>query len=194
MAATFQNILRKGKEVGLTPRNSIDWFRQKALEVRSVKPQNIINKGANVKRQGVINGDSIRKMYLFNYDPKHKEVRTYYDRLPLVFPIELYKDGFLGINMHYLPPAARASLMDSLYDTINNKNYDDTTRLNISYSVLAGAGRYSAFSPCVKRYLYSHVRSSFLYIAPDEWDVALMLPIERFVGARKSTVQAMSGY
>jgi hypothetical protein len=192
MATTFQNLLKQGQKEGKDPRKSMDWFREKALAVRSVKPQNIINQAADVNRRGTINAGSIGKMYLFNYDPKHKETLPYYDMFPLVFPIELYKDGFLGINMHYLPPVARAQLMDALYDTINNKRFNETTQLQISYSILAGAGRYSSFVPCVKRYLFSHVRSQFLYVAPDEWDVALMLPIERFVGARKSTVQGLS--
>jgi hypothetical protein len=184
--------LKQGQKEGKDPKKSMDWFRERALEVRSVKPQNIINKAADVNRRGTINASSIGKMYLFNYDPKLKEILPYYDMFPLVFPIELYKDGFLGLNMHYLPPVARAQLMDALYDSINNKRFDETTQLQISYDVLRGASRYAGFKPCIKRYLFSHVRSPFLYIAPDEWDVALMLPLERFVGARKSTVQGLS--
>jgi hypothetical protein len=192
MASTFQNILNKGKAAGKDPAKSMDWFRQKALSVRSVKPQNIINKAADVNRKGRITEDSIGQMFLFNYDPKLKEILPYYDTYPLVFPIEIYGDGFLGINMHYLPPMLRAKLMDALYDTINNKKYDQTTQLRISYRILKGMSAFSSAIPCIKRYLFDHVKSPFLYINPDEWDVALMLPIERFQGAIKSYVQAES--
>jgi hypothetical protein len=117
-----------------------------------------------------------------------KEILPYYDTFPLVFPIELYKDGFLGLNLHYLPPVTRAKLMDALYENINNKKYDSTTKLRISYQILAGAARYKYFKPCIKRYLFSHVGSPFVYVAPDEWDFALMLPTERFEKANKQTV------
>jgi hypothetical protein len=220
MATTFQNILNKGKAAGLDPKKSVDWFREKALSIRAVKPGNIINKAAVVNRKGKIDEDSIGKMYTFQYDPKLKEVLPYYDMYPLIFPIEIYSDGFLGINMHYLPPVMRAKLMDALYSTINKRTkikegykevspgkytevatgkfvskaaavedtYDEKTQLKISYRILQGASKFGPFKPCVKRYLIDHVRSPFLYIAPDEWDVALMLPIDRFQGKRKSDV------
>jgi hypothetical protein len=44
------------------------------------------------------------------------------------------------------------------------------------------------FEPCVKKYLYSHVRSKFMYIYPSEWDIALMLPTEQFRKANKQRV------
>ena len=42
-------------------------------------------------------------MYLFMYDPKHKETLPYYDTVPLVLPFKSVPEGFLGINLHYLP-------------------------------------------------------------------------------------------
>jgi hypothetical protein len=47
--------------------------------------------------------------------PSSRRQLPYWDRLPLIFPIEIYPDGFLGINLHYLPPMYRAKLMDALY-------------------------------------------------------------------------------
>ena len=82
----------------------------------------------------------------------------------------------------------RAKLMDALYATINNKKYDNTTKLRVAYNTLASATKFKYFKPCVKRYLFSHVGSQFVYIAPDEWDFALMLPTERFQGATKQQV------
>jgi hypothetical protein len=40
----------------------------------------------------------------------------------------------------------------------------------------------------VKRYLENNVRSRFLYIPAEEWDIALMLPTERFKKSKKSRV------
>ena len=131
-------------------------------------------------------------MYMMLYDAKTKAKLPYYDKMPLIFPYRRVPGGFMGLNMHYLPLQLRAKLMDALYDTANNTSYDETTRLKISYKILDKAAKYKAFQPCLKRYLNSQVQSKFMYIYPSEWDIALFLPTERFVGATKATVFADS--
>jgi len=122
-------------------------------------------------------------MVMFIYDPKTKEKLPYYDTFPLVFPISLKEDGFLGINLHYLPPYHRALLMDELYTTLNNQAMDATTRLRINYEILKGAAQFKAFKPCIKRYLTSHIRSVKINVHPSQWDMVLTLPLARFVKA-----------
>lgn len=124
---------------------------------------------------------SVGSMYLFVYDPKYKDVLPYYDMYPLVIPIEFYTNGFLGLNLHYLPPGARASLMDSLKKLANNNKYNEKTKLNISYEVLSRyASQFSGFENCIKRYLFAHVRSPFHKVSPEEWDKTIMLPLQRW--------------
>jgi len=127
-------------------------------------------------------------MYLFQYDPKYKEDLPYYDRFPLIFPFEDQGDSFLAMNLHYLPHVYRARLLDYLYDLLNNEKYNETTRIRASYKLLNAASRYKYFKPCVKRYLHSHVRSRFLQIPANEWDIAMFLPLERFAKKSKNYV------
>jgi len=129
---------------------------------------------------------------MYYYDAKTKEQLPYFDRFPLVFPFKTVQGGFYGLNMHYIPLTYRAVLMDALYDIANNRKYDETTRLKLSYDVLDKAAKFRFFKPCVKRYLTGQMRSKFLYVYPSEWDIALFLPLERFQGARKTTVFADS--
>jgi hypothetical protein len=82
--------------------------------------------------------------------------------------------------------------MDALYSTITTKELDETTRLRISYNILQAATKYRYFKPCIKRYLVSQVRSKFFYIEPTEWEMALFLPTDRFVGANKQRIYADS--
>jgi hypothetical protein len=110
----------------------------------------------------------------------------------MVFPFRVESDRFWGINLHYLPLPFRAKLMDALYQTRTNSRYDETTRLRISYNILNSAAKYRFFKPCVKQYLYSQMKSQFFYIEPEEWDVALFLPLERFQKASKTQVFADS--
>jgi hypothetical protein len=191
MTKIFQEILQNSQKAGgdsVTPKQAIDWLRQQALQTKGVDPQSVIDDATAFKRLTGLSDNSIGKMYMFSYDPKHKDILPYYDNYPLVFPVEYYGDSFLGINLHYLPPMLRAKLMDALYSTLNNKKYNKTTQLVLSYNILKSASKFKYFEPCLKKYLFSHVRSPFVYIAPNEWNIAMMLPTERFVGASKSQV------
>ena len=187
MAILFDEILTKGVRSGQIPareQKAREWYRDTAKDYKR------INEGGLMKGDPdrLTNRPMIGQMYMFYYDAKHKATLPYFDRFPLIFPYKKTPDGFMGINMHYLPLNYRAQLMDALYDVANNSRYDETTKLNLSYSMLNGAAKYKYFKPCVKRYLTNQVRSRFLYIYPSEWDIALFLPLERFQGASKAQV------
>lgn len=186
----FQDLIEKGRSEGLDSsirqKDTRTWFREAAKKIQSVDKNKMMNDKDNVK--SFINPKDTGKMFMFFYDPKHKKTLPYYDTFPLIFPLEFYKDGFLGINLHYLPPILRAKLMDALYNTINNKKYDASSQLSISYKILKSASKYKYFEPCLKRYLREHVVSNFLNIEPRLWDAALFLPSARFQKESKENV------
>ena len=94
----------------------------------------------------------------------------------------MYSDGFLGLNLHYLTPAERKVFLDRLKKFALATNLTASTRLRLSYELISTTSRLAAMSrPCVKRYLYSHVRSTFIEIPGTEWDRAADLPTEQFV-------------
>jgi hypothetical protein len=130
----------------------------------------------------------IGHMYLFTYNPKAKKTLEYYDTFPLVFPIERYPDGFLGVNLHYLDPLDRAILMDALYESVSDENYDENTKLRLTYNIMSGISKYRHFRPCIKRYLTSQVTSKFQKINSEDWDNIIFLPLERFEKANRRKV------
>ena len=191
----FDKMLQKAATQGITPstkREARAWFRNQAKTLTSANPNRLIR--SNTQR--LTNRPLLGRMYLFQYDPKGKKTLPYYDKFPLIFPIASARTGgaavsggsFLGINLHYLPLPLRAKLMDALYATASTQELDETTRIKISYNILQQASKYRFFKPCIKRYLVSHVKSQFFYIEPTEWEMALFLPIDRFVGANKSRI------
>lgn len=192
MAVLFDEILNKGVRSGQIPARTAearDWYRDTARTYKTVKENQFFG-GKNKDR--MMARPLIGGMYMILYDAKTKAKLPYYDRMPLIFPYRRVPGGFMGLNMHYIPLPLRARLMDALYDTANNSKYDETTRLKINYRILDKAAKYKHFRPCVKRYLNSQVQSKFMYVYPSEWDIALFLPTERFVGATKATVFADS--
>lgn len=189
----FQRIAELGRDVGVTQnmavrgqRQAIEWFRQKASEVKGVNVNRMMEdtKSRLFARGG---GEDVGSLLCFFYDPKGKEKLPYWDNFPLSFPMSFDGDSFLDINMHYLPPTLRARLMNELY-TIAVRENDKVKKLALSYEVLAGASRFAPFRPCIKRHLFSHMRSKMFYVRPEEWDTALFLPTARFVGATTEQV------
>ena len=171
-----------GKGYGPRSREARSWLQSK---VGTLKP----TKGALMKDRERLKAKSlIGRMYFYFYDPKTKDTLPYYDRFPLVIPIERYPDGFLGLNLHYIHPKQRIILLDKLSSILTDHNYDENTRLRISYAYLTAASKAFEATPCIKRYLFSHVQSRFLEITADEWDIAVMLPVESFAKATKEQV------
>ena len=92
----------------------------------------------------------------------------------MILPLEPAKGGFIGLNFHYLPPGARVRFLRSLANTTNNNKFDKSTRYNINW-------RNNTFmKKTAKRYLFNHVRTSFLNIPADEMAIAIFLPVARF--------------
>jgi hypothetical protein len=218
MALKFTDLLDTIKAVassrlGAISNQGMNWMLEKVGELRRAaleatsdtrytpSPEKIIDELSTAVKdddllKGVKQDHPLKKasmfkigdLILFQYDAKLKDKLPYWDRFPVVFPINFYKDGFLGINLHYLPPLYRAQLMDALYNIRNNQNMDETTVLNVSYEILKGASQFKSFKPCVKRYLYHHITSHWLIIAPEAWEPVLFLPIARFQKANQQRV------
>ena len=189
-AKLFDEILAKGVRAGELPARSTaarTWYRDQAKKTR-IAPQTLIKSD----RDRLVSKPNVGRMYHFFYDPKHKLTLPYYDRFPLIFPFKKVKGGFLGINMHYLPLPLRAKLMDALYSIASDRRYTENTKLKITYDLLNSSSKYKYFKPCVKHYLMPHVKSRFFEIYSTEWDIALFLPTERFVGAPKAKVHKES--
>jgi hypothetical protein len=122
------------------------------------------------------------------YDPKHKETLPYYDTLPLVLPFNTAPNGFLGINLHYLPYLARFNLLGNLSMLATDENMNERTRINISWQILNSSSKYLSATACVKHYLTDHIKTRFLKINFSDWITAAMLPIESFRKEQKEKV------
>jgi len=163
-------------------RQARDWLKSKIPDLNPTIKKVVIDKNRYVSNS------VIGKMYFFYYDPKTKDDLPYYDRFPLVIPIQMYRDGFLGLNLHYIHPKHRIILLDKLSELATNNKFNETTRLRLSYSILASFSKAFEATPCLKRYLSSHVQSRFVQIEANEWDIAALLPVEQFEKASTGKV------
>jgi hypothetical protein len=161
-------------------RRSQDWYRQQISRLPGLTGK--VNRA-------IYNGDNtinIGQLYLFSYDPKHKDTLPVYDTLPLVLPFSTAPGGFLGINLHYLPYALRFKIMGALLSLVDET--DPRSQAQVSWRILSSSSKFAGVGACVKHYLSSHVQSRFLNIPPDQWLNAAMMPVEQFHGAGKQQV------
>ena len=162
---------------------STQWYKDKIKEFGQPGAQTLIRDG---KRD---NKPFYGRLNMFFYDPKHKKTLPYYDVFPLVLPLEKYPDGFLGINLHYLPIPLRIKLLDGLVDFSNNTKFDESTKLVVDYNKLK---KIKLIKPTLHRYLAGQTKSQFRRIDADELTIATLLPVQRFKKASESEVWAES--
>ena len=159
----------KDKQGGI--RKSVEWYRKNVADLNNRVT------AAALMRSGKLNGIPSRgRLNFFFYDPKYKKVLPLYDRFPLVLPIETTPGGFMGLNFHYIRPVQRISLLNNLQRYASG-GMKPSTRIDATYD---GIKNVRIAKNTIKKYLYGHVRSSFLRVDFDEAALAVMLPVQQF--------------
>lgn len=184
---------KNAAQIEMLSRESMRWLNNKMQQVRNPNaiPRQLYkekDRHRNMYTLGTNSKFLLGGLYFFFYNPKLKNDLPYYDLFPLVMPIEKYNDGFLGLNFHYLPPRYRIMLLSKLMGRAIYDQDDELKRIKVNYNILDATRRYREFRPCIKRYLFSHVRSKIIAVGPDEWDVASYLPVHQFKKASVNEV------
>lgn len=173
-------------ELQTLSRQSVQWLVQRIAEIKNIRavPAQVRNERNRYTRRFLLGG-----LYFFYYNPKTKDDLPYYDTFPLVLMLERYPDGFLGLNLHYLPVKYRIALLRKLigFGAIYN-DQDELKRIRITYDILNSTRRFREYKPCLKRYLNSNIRSRILAVQPNEWDIATYLPVQQFKKARPNEI------
>ncbi len=156
-------------------KKSAAWFKTKVGEsAKGFKQKAVLKPG---------------KMYTFGYDAKLKAILPYWDKFPLIVVLDTYKDGFLGLNFHYLSPIDRQMFFTKILKFSNQKgdpmDFTDKAIFNISWDAVKNIKHADKM---IHKYLYGHVRTSLLEAPPNEWENVIFLPYQRFVGASAKSV------
>ncbi len=166
----FDDLLEKtgGKE------RSVRWFRDKIKELGEPPTRQLVAEGLISQRP------SYGQMNFFYYDAKGKNELPYYDRFPLVLPVGVapQREGFIGLNFHYLSIPMRLKLLNVVAEYATNSEMNEDTRIRLTWNRIK---RNPLVKPTIKRYLASHVQSRFRVITAEEMMAAVLLPVQRFV-------------
>jgi len=151
-------------------KRALSWFRNVILKDRT----NFDKVGESLE---TVSRPKPGEMITFQYDPKHKKTLPFYDMYPLIIFLEPAEGGFYGANLHYLPPVSRQKLFEEL-----NHN-----RVSMA-AVKAKLENNPMTKYCLKRYLSAHLRSKMRSVPKKDWEIAIFLPFEKFVGESKKKV------
>ena len=176
---------RSGLQLDRYSTQSLKWFTSK---INNLKNPRVLANQIRKETDRNTNRFLIGGLYFFYYSAKYDDKLPYWDAFPLVLPLERYGDGFLGMNLHYLPPKIRAGFMDKLMNFAIYDDNDEIKRLRITYDIISASRRYKEFRPCIKRYLYQNIASKMLKVEANEWETAVFLPVHQFQKAKVNEV------
>ena len=190
MASLFDKLESEAFRKGLQARSkeANDWFASNVKKLGKIGSSKMLGDDRLRKQAGASPGD----MVMYTYNTKLKATLPYYDTFPLTIVVGPAKDGFYGINLHYLPPKVRAIFLDKLNDVASNQKFNATTRFKITYKLLMATKSYKYFKPCFKHYLSANVTSNIMKVNAAEWNIAIFLQTANFKKASVGTVWADS--
>jgi hypothetical protein len=202
-AFIFKQLLEQGGPTGPNVQAAVDWFSEQQ-SITPTRPQKIVRGTDSEQHSPIRFKKRLRqgryewgRMIMFQYDPVARGTASllYYDKFPMGFIIDVNPDGFLMLNMHYLPPNLRANVMDALYRFLpiqEGQELQDSDKLQMlpqPYKILKRYRRLRWYKGCLKRYLNTNIQSRIVTIYPKEWNMALFMPMTRtFRGASKMQI------
>jgi hypothetical protein len=129
----------------------------------------------------------VGRMYLYVYDAKHKATLPYWDVNPLIIMIGPAKDGFYGINFHYLPIRERLELLELIVPFQKLVSAKTQKEININYKKLLGLSK-TYWKHCFKHYLVGQLNTRLIEIPMTDWINTVGLPLAHFKGATSQEV------
>ena len=172
----------EGKSITPASVESQQWFEEKISKMTAPVNRRALQSEA-LRLQG-IQAPHVGRMYTFFYQPEGMFTLPYYDMFPVIFLMEMKKEYFQGLNLHYLPTDLKAEFYREVLNRANKKELDRQTFLRIPYEFLKSFRKYRAFKPCFKTYRFDNVRGRIVNIPSAEWEIVMNLPVALW---RKST-------
>lgn len=133
------------------------WYRSKLISY--LNGSSIVDESPDDGSEREYNIE-VGEMYFFSYTAKFAEKYNWYDVYPLTYITNIFKEGFIGYNLHYLSP---------------------TIRRGYAQSLINRAGGVIMPNKTIHRYLFSQIGSSFDRVPPTEYVGISVLPVEQFM-------------
>ena len=132
-------------------------------------------------------------LVFFKYKPISESFNsrnTYYDVFPLVMVTEIHREGFEGINLHFISPEYRKALFDAVMRGLPTIKAGEEwkTRLRVDYDRLEARRIFKYYRPCYRRYLWKGMKRRPALVPFHLWEDMVNGNTQKFVGAKPPTV------
>ena len=128
-------------------------------------------------------------LYCFYYYPVHFDPKTFWDAFPMVFVMERHKDHIIGCNLHYIPPQWRYRVMLKMLPLLCKRgDMEEGTYFRLVYNIIKSVRGLQPIAASLHRYNYTSLRSRFFRIPPRQWELAIWMPTDRFIGKQRQGV------
>jgi len=135
-----------------------DWYRQTLAKVlNNYQGEEYDSPGELDEVSGSFQAG---ETYFFNYVATKPLKLKYYDQYPLTYIIDIFGDGFLGANLHYIPPRVR---------------------LGIAGSLLNNADGIVVPNKTLHKYYFRGVQGTVMRVPEKEMPEVSVLPTDKFV-------------
>ena len=185
------NIIQSVKsQIGYSTQASVEWFRLAAERLRISGRNAVKDSILQDQSNKLVTSIEIGKMYYYAYDAKHKDTLPFWDKYPLIFVLNKDSQGFLGLNMHYLRPDLRLAFFNKLQQFASDKRLNPRAKMLVTYQMISDFAKFPEVEHCVKRYLWTHVKTRWMEVQPEDWRNVVLLPLQSFTGMQASQVWA----
>ena len=182
----FQKAHKVAKQKSLLTRNKVtrDFYHDYAAEYGvNYRSRQMIKTGGK-KSNNILIG----RMYFFRYEPSMPEEE--YDNWPLVISLYEDADNISGVNFHHMDYKNRIIQLGRMLDFLNNQTYEKTSRLYASKfrKTLWNHRLFRHSKASYRQYRTDQIKSKIIEVHPMDWELAITVPTERFLGVRGNLV------
>ena len=188
--------LRKVKSAGNVKKKTriaTEWYYNKVKETAPGKAAHAVM----FKGRRSISKFLPGSMMTFRYQSKLYEEGTlpYFDAAPLIIFLDIDRhENLLGLNLHYLPPVARARVMQFLIGNVKSKIVRHDNKLPIDYGKVQAISKLAPLRFAIKSYIPTRAVGKLVRIQPEEWHHSIFLPVAKFIGTSPRGVWKQNPY
>ena len=184
----FQKAHKVANQKSLLTRNKVtrEFYHNYSAEFgMNYRSRQMIKTGGK-KTDNIILG----RMYFFRYEPSVPEEE--YDNWPLVISLYEDSDNISGINFHHMTYKNRIIQLGRMLDYLNNQIYTKTSRMYASKfrRTIWHHRLFKQSKASYRQYRVDQIQSKIIEVHPLDWELAITVPTERFLGIRGNLIDS----
>lgn len=162
-----------------TSQKAVRWYMDAVRSLYSTMPNDTAQMIRGARKYWTRDDIKVGQLVTYGYKAKTKLNKHFWfwDRFPLVLVLDVTDTGMLGCNIHFLPPRLRATLIAACIPllTSNPHRNDRAWMPKLAYALMKRY-KYRYGKVCIRRYLFSQVRTPILRLPPETWMMSMHLP------------------